>query len=128
MSFPNGLALDKAGNLYVTDSNNGRLLVFDSSGKQIARIGRGADTGKLGLPRGIAIDGQDRVFVVDTTGQGVQVNRAFQGKPQLDYLGTFGAQGVGDGQFSFPNGIAVDGRGHIYVADSANDRVQVWSY
>ena len=36
--------------------------------------------------------------------------------------------GVGDGQFQYPNGIAVDGRGRVYVADSFNDRVQVWSY
>ena len=44
------------------------------------------------------------------------------------YLGSFGTQGVGEGAFDYPNGVAVDGRGRIYVADSANDRVQVWSY
>jgi sugar lactone lactonase YvrE len=35
---------------------------------------------------------------------------------------------VQDGQFEFPNGVAVDTRGRVYVADTVNDRVQVWSY
>jgi DNA-binding beta-propeller fold protein YncE len=129
LSFPNGAAVDRNGNVYVTDSNNGRLLVYGQDGQVVARIGRGAETGKLGLPRGIAIDGSDRVFIADTTGQGVQVDRTWQGgEPSLEYLGVFGSQGVGNGQFNYPNGVAVDGRGRIYVADSANDRVQVWSY
>jgi DNA-binding beta-propeller fold protein YncE len=129
LSFPNGVAVDRNGNVYVTDSNNGRLLVYGPEGQVVARIGRGADSGKLGLPRGIAIDGSDRVFVVDTSGQAVQVDKTWPGSGQsLEFQGTFGAQGIGNGQFNFPNGVAVDGRGRIYVADSANDRVQVWSY
>ena len=40
--FPNGVAVDKDGRVYVTDSNNGRLLVFDASGALVAKIGRGA--------------------------------------------------------------------------------------
>lgn len=129
MSFPNGVAVDAAGFVYVTDSNNGRLLVFGPDGSVVARVGRGADAGKLGLPRGVAIDGQNRVFVVDTTGQGVQVERTYQaGSARLDYLGFFGGQGIADGLFGFPSSVAVDDRGHVYVTDSTNDRVQVWSY
>ena len=50
------------------------------------------------------------------------------GASQIEYLGSFGSQGVANGQFSYPNGIAVDGRGRLYIADSTNDRVQLWSY
>jgi hypothetical protein len=39
----------------------------------------------------------------------------------------FGSQGSGNGQFSFPNGIAVGSGGNIYVADTDNNRVQVFS-
>ena len=44
------------------------------------------------------------------------------------YLDRFGREGTVDGAFEFPNGIAVDGRGRVYVADWNNDRIQVWSY
>ena len=72
-SFPNGVAVDAAGNLYVTDSNHGRLVVFDPSGQQRGFIKRGPGQGDLGLPRGTAIDDQGRVYVVDTTSHSVQL-------------------------------------------------------
>ena len=68
------------------------------------------------------------VNVVDTTAQGVQVYRALaDGKKTPDFIGRFGVQGVGDGAFQYPNGVAVDDRGHIYVTDRLNGRIQVWS-
>jgi DNA-binding beta-propeller fold protein YncE len=129
MSFPNGIAVDAAGNVYVTDSNNGRLLVFDPSGEVAATIGRGTSQGNLGLPRGLALDEQGRVYVADSSGQAVFVyDQLAAGEQRLNYLGTFGAAGVANGEFQYPNGIASDGRGRLYVTDSGNDRVQVWSY
>jgi DNA-binding beta-propeller fold protein YncE len=129
LSFPNGIAVDGAGYTYVTDGNNGRLLVFDQTGAIVARVGRGVGEGDLGLPRGIAIDGKQRVYVADSSGQAVFVYGVYQpGTDRLEYLGSFGQQGIGNGQFEFPNGLALDGRGRVYVTDSANDRVQVWSY
>ena len=77
----------------------------------------------------MAVDGQGRVYVVDTSGQSVFVYGTYQeGSSRLEYLGSFGTQGVSNGAFAYPNGIAVDGRGRLYVADSANNRVQLWSY
>jgi DNA-binding beta-propeller fold protein YncE len=129
LSFPNELAVDAAGNVYVADSNNGRLLVFGTDGKVVAQVGRGAGEGNLGLPRGVAIDGQGRVYVADSTGQGVFVYSVLTpGAKRLDYLGFFGGEGVANGRFEYPNSVAVDGRGRLYVADSVNDRVQLWSY
>ena len=129
LNFPNGVAVDGNGNVYVTDGNNGRLLVFGQDGGIVARVARGQGAGNLGLPRGVAVDGQGRVYVVDASGHMVLVYGQYEeGTSRLEYLGSFGSQGVGDGQFSYPNGIAVDGRGRLYVADSMNDRVQLWSY
>jgi sugar lactone lactonase YvrE len=48
--------------------------------------------------------------------------------PSPGYLGSFGQEGLRDGNFEFPNGIAVDNRGRVYVTDRENNRVQVWSY
>jgi len=127
--FPNGVAVDADGLVYVTDSNNGRLLVFATDGSLVSKIGRGAGAGNLGLPRGIAVDGQGRAFVVDSSGQGVLVYAVLEpGQEQPEHLGFFGGHGIADGQFAFPMGVAVDTRGHVYIADTANGRIQVWSY
>jgi len=129
LSFPNGLAVDGDGNIYVADSNNGRLLMFDTNGTIVGQIGRGAGQGNLGLPRGLAVDASGRVFVADATGQGLFIYRAPSGDSRrLDYLGFVGGEGVADAQFSYPNSVAVDARGRVYVADTFNDRVQIWSY
>lgn len=125
--FPNGIAVDGDGNVYVADSDNGRLQIFDSEGKLASSIARGVGEGDLGLPRGVALDG-DHLFVVDTTAHTVKVyDRPGDVKEVPRYLASFGVEGIGDDQFQYPNGIAVGG-GKIYVTDRENDRVQVWSY
>jgi DNA-binding beta-propeller fold protein YncE len=127
-SFPNGLAIDLAGNLVVADSNNGRICVLDADGRQISAIGRGMAAGELGLPRGASVDGRDRLYVSDSTGQALRVYSLEQLAARPKYFGAVGSEGVGDGQFQYPNGVATDARARIYVVDWANDRVQVWSY
>jgi DNA-binding beta-propeller fold protein YncE len=129
LSFPNGVAVDGAGNVFVSDSNNGRLLMFGTDGQIRAQIGRGVGQGNLGLPRGLAVDGQDRVFIADATGQGVFIYRVpSDDSSRLEYLGFIGGEGVVDARFEYPNSVAVDARGRLYVADTFNDRVQIWSY
>ena len=128
-AFANGIGIDKAGNVYVSDSNNGRLIVFDKTGAELGRIQRGAAEGDLGLPRGVAVDGDGRVYVVDSTGQGVKLFRALQqGETAPAFQVRFGTEGTVDGAFEFPNGVAVDGRGRVYITDWNNNRLQVWSY
>jgi len=69
------------------------------------------------------------VYVVDTSGNSVFVYGQYKdGATALEFLGSFGTEGVANGTFAYPNDIAVDARGRLYVADSANDRVQLWSY
>jgi len=126
--FPNGVALDGKGDLYVADSDDGRLDIFNPAGKLAVSIERGVGEGDLSLPRGVAIDG-NRLFVVDTTAQDVKVY-LLPGKVTEvpKYVGSFGGEGIGNGQFQYPNGIAIGRGGQIYVTDRANDRVQVWEY
>jgi DNA-binding beta-propeller fold protein YncE len=126
--FPNGLALDSKGDLYVADSNDGRLEIFNPAGKPAASIERGVGEGDLGLPRGVAVDG-NRLFVVDTMAQVVKVYRLPGSVTEVPaYIGSFGGEGLGDGQFQYPNGIAVGRGGQIYVTDRENGRVQTWEY
>ncbi|MFN8630567.1 MAG: hypothetical protein U0838_09695 [Chloroflexota bacterium] len=128
-SFPNMIAFDKTGNAYLTDSNNGRLVVIDPTGQEIATIGRGSAPGNLGLPRGVVTDDTGRLFVVDATGQFVHMYRIGSSADwRPAFLNEFGSQGINDGQFNFPNGIAMDSRYRVYVTDRENDRVQVWGW
>jgi DNA-binding beta-propeller fold protein YncE len=128
MTFPNGVAVDPAGNVFLADSNNGRLLAFSSDGKPLAAANRGVGEGDLGLPRGVATDPGDRVYVVDTTNQGVRAYKlSSDGTDQLTFIGGFGDEGIADGLFEYPNGIAIDSRSNVYVTDRENGRVQVWS-
>jgi sugar lactone lactonase YvrE len=44
------------------------------------------------------------------------------------FIADFGTEGIRDGAFEFPNGVAVDERARVYVTDRENNRVQVWGY
>jgi sugar lactone lactonase YvrE len=118
LAFPNGVAVDGEGRIYVADSNNYRLQVFESDGEFVGEV-----PGQT-FPRGIGIRGR-YLYVVDTFGHNVNTYDLEQGlRPAF----AFGVQGVGDGQFNFPNGLALDSAGRVYVTDRENNRLQVWGY
>jgi len=128
MSFPNGLVVDLRGNIDVADSNNGRLLIFNKSGKLLSTISPGVGEGDLGMPRGVAVDEAGRLFVVDTADHMVRVYRVEKSKVTPTYIGSFGDEGQLDGTFEYPNGVATDKRARVYITDRENNRVQVWGY
>ena len=123
--FPNGITVFK--NLvYVTDSNNRRAQVFDKDGNFKTVIVT------EGLPRGIAFlnrfpydkpTASDRFVVVDTLAHDGTLWTA-----KGDKILSFGQQGYGDGQFNYPNGTAIGARNRIFIADTANGRIQVWGW
>lgn len=115
--FPNGLAVASDGRVFVSDGDNRRVQVFDDMGEYQGLI----DTS--GVPRGLAIDDQDRLYVVDALAHTVDVYD-LDGKP----LTQFGTRGFGPGQFNFPNDVAIDSRGRIFITDRENDQVQVWAW
>lgn len=130
--YPNGIAIDSEGRIFVADSNNGRMQAFDKDGKFLFKIARGMSAGDLSMPRGIAIDGDNHLLIVDTSRSAVQeyqVTKSTDDKTApVQYMGAFsGAEGRGI-SFQFPNGLALDSHGQIYVTDRANNRVQIWKY
>ncbi|NOY98291.1 MAG: hypothetical protein GXP40_03665 [Chloroflexi bacterium] len=124
--FPNVAVVDGLGRIYVSDGNNGRLSVWDNSYNFMFNFGKGSGEGALNLPRGMAIDESERLYVVDAVGQNVKVYDVSGEQPE--FLFAFGDFGLDDGQFNYPNAIAVDKTGRLYVADRENNRIQVWSY
>lgn len=115
--FPNGIAIADDGNVYVSDGDNRRVQVLtpQATFKQFMNTS--------GLPRGIAIDAQQRVYVADALAHTVDVYD-LKGKA----ITQFGERGFGPGQFNFPNDVAIDRRGRIYISDRENDQVQVWGW
>ena len=128
LDFPNGLAVDPLGNIAIADGNNGRVVIIGPNDKVVGTIGRGFAPGEFALPRGMAIDSAGRMYVSDTTGHVVQMYRLDPGTGAPSWIAAVGHEGRDDGGFEFPHGLAVDGRGRIYVADWANNRLDVWSF
>jgi DNA-binding beta-propeller fold protein YncE len=118
--FPNDVVVDAQGRIYVSDSNSGRVKIFDRSGNLLDTIPGFA------LPRGMAIDDQQWLYVVDTVDHTVNVLDVSGESPKA--LFSFGVRGMGNGEFNYPNDIAIDGNRRLYIADRVNDRVQVWLY
>ena len=118
-----GVAVDSAGNVYVTDLGNHRIEKFTSGGSFIMAWGSsGSGNGQFSAPEGIAIDTSDNVYVADTGNHRVQ---------KFNTSGTFvtkwGTNGTGDGQFDTPWGVSTDDVGDVYVADTNNNRIQKFS-
>lgn len=71
---PRGLAVDQQGRVYVTDTGNKRVVIFDSNGQYLTQFGQlGMEPGQFDEPVGIALDAQGNVYVADTWNSRVQV-------------------------------------------------------
>ncbi len=122
---PQGVAVDKDGNLYVTDTLNNRVEIFDADGEFVSLFGRHGDgPGDFARPKGIAIDGDGHIWVADEMTDRLQ---AFNRDGQLlTYIGI----GHGDlpGQFKALVGVTVDKENRIITSEQLPGRVQVFQY
>lgn len=120
--FPTYLAVDGAGHLYVTDTLNSRVQVFDADGKYVKALGqRGSAWGMFDKPKGVALDSFGNVYVADSGWSNVQI---FNPKGQV--LLFFGGRGPIPGMLKNPTAIAIDRGNRIYVGDYLNHRVEVY--
>jgi len=122
-NFPTNIARGNDGRLYVTDTMNFRVQIFSPEGQYLNAFGQlGDGSGDFDKPKGVAVDSGGHVYVVEGFNDVVQI---FDETGRL--LLAFGGSGTGDGQFWLPSGIAI-ANDVIYVADSANRRVEMFSY
>jgi DNA-binding beta-propeller fold protein YncE len=126
---PRGVAIDPFGNVWVADHENHRVQKFTATGHFLGKFGAGGGDGSLGggwgefnSPRGLSSDAAGNIYVADDANHRIVklandgTFLAMWGRPDLQ-------PGSGDGEFNLPYGTAVDARGHLWVADTLNNRL-----
>ncbi len=141
LSLPVGVALDAAGNLYIADRNNDRIRKVDAAGaiSTVAGGGRrgyrgyGGDGGpaveaQLDRPSGVALDAAGNLYIADTDNQRIRKVDAAGVITTVAGDGNYGYGGDGgpavEAHLRVPRGVALDGAGNLYIADSSNDRIR----
>ena len=121
---PTNVAVDAKGNIFVSDTINNRIQMFDAEGNFLSMFGRGGDgPGYFGRPKGLAVDRDGHVWVADTSMDRVQV---FDQKGRL--AGYFGMHGTLPGQFVLPTGVAMDNHNRVMVTEQFKGRLQIFRY
>jgi DNA-binding beta-propeller fold protein YncE len=122
MLSPQCVAVDAQDNIYVTDSEAGKIFVFNADGKYQRAIGslKGGE-GFFKRPTGIAVDSAaQRIYITDTLR-----DRIFVMDMQGSVVKTIGQRGTEKGEFNFPTELKLNGQ-ELVVVDAMNFRVQMF--
>jgi tripartite motif-containing protein 71 len=120
---PAGVAVDRAGNVYVADSNNNRVQKFSSTGRFLTQWPP-TGAGRLRGPSDVALDSRGNLYVADT--QNRRVQKFSSTGAFLTMWGPPKASRDGQGTFEHPGQIAVDREGRVYVGD-LGDEIQIFA-
>jgi DNA-binding beta-propeller fold protein YncE len=146
---PKGMSCDKDGNILVIEPHYQRVNHFSPEGRLLAQWGtHGTNDGQLTLPRSVAINSRGDIFISEYTlvdrvqRFALRTDRNDLARPhsgplpqkrentsptQVEWLGSFGHAGIGTAEFNRAEGLGIDAADRVYVADSCNHRVQVFS-
>ena len=135
-SHPSSVAVDGSGNAYVADSENNTIRQVTPLGAVTTIAGLRQSFGsadgtnsaaRFYEPSGVAVDGSNNVYVADKYNH--TLRRVAPGGVVTTVAGLAGSPGSADGagsvaRFNLPSGVAVDGSGNIYVADTGNHTIR----
>jgi hypothetical protein len=134
--YPEAVAVDGSGNVYVADSDNCTIRRITSAGVVTTFAGTANDPGsadgtggaaQFSYPQGVAADGAGNVYVADSNNQ--TIRRITPAGVVTTLAGSVRIPGPDDGtanaaRFDSPNGLAVDGAGNVYVADTYSQTIR----
>ena len=131
---PGAIEIDNSGNIYVVDSGDDLVKVYNSDGSvNFTFGGTGSEDGNFNFPTAIAInEAVGELVVVDhqfiTNAFGGQTDGARVQVFDMDgiFKREFGEYGVGEGLMANPMGVAVDGEGRIYVSDTLQNVIHIF--
>jgi streptogramin lyase len=116
---PRGIAIDAQGDVWVADERADRVQEFSSSGQYLSSFGSSA---VFSAPTSVAIDADGDVWVASRYSHQVQ-----EFTPSGQQITAFGSYGDGTEQFNEVEGLAISGS-LIYLADTVNNRIEVWQH
>jgi ABC-type spermidine/putrescine transport system permease subunit II/DNA-binding beta-propeller fold protein YncE len=122
---PKGMCRDLNGHILVIEPHYSRVNVFSTEGKLVTQWGvKGTNAGQLGMPRAAAANSRGEIYVCEY-GDSERVQKFTADGTKLP--GGWGRLGDAPGEFNRAEGLAMDAQGRLYVADSCNQRIQIFS-
>ena len=131
-----GLRIDRDGNLWATDVGGHVVVKMNRDGQPLLTIGTRGEGGewneatgshKLNQPNDVVIAANGDVFIAQGHTPGAEGDaRVLKFDKAGKFIKSWGGKGSGPGQFQVAHGIAIDGKGLVWVADRENQRIQVF--